>query len=189
MERAFMINRLKEEAMDCISIYGIKKTTVDELVKRVNIPKGTFYLLYQSKELLLFDVINDIHDGIQKQLLKEVEEAPGNLSCDYIVEILFRVYKEVSNTGLLSIMINGELDLLMRKLPEEIVLEHAKKDDFSMEQFFSFLPIKENINIEVYSGAFRGVFLMMLYKREIGEQIFDDTLKLMLRGLIIQLIE
>ena len=33
---------------------GVKKTTVDELVKRVGIPKGTFYLFYPS-------LINLIH--------------------------------------------------------------------------------------------------------------------------------
>ena len=37
-------------------IKGVKKTTVDELVKRTGIPKGTFYLFYPSKEMLLFDV-------------------------------------------------------------------------------------------------------------------------------------
>ncbi len=31
---------------------GVKKTTVDELVKRVGIPKGTFYLFYPSKDCL-----------------------------------------------------------------------------------------------------------------------------------------
>lgn len=35
---------------------GVKKTTVDELVKREGIPKGTFYLFYPSKEMLLYDV-------------------------------------------------------------------------------------------------------------------------------------
>ncbi len=44
--------RLKEEARLCMEQYGIRKTTVDELVKRVKIPKGTFYLFFQSKELL-----------------------------------------------------------------------------------------------------------------------------------------
>ncbi|MDY4210978.1 MAG: TetR/AcrR family transcriptional regulator [Treponema sp.] len=34
----------------------MKKTTVDELVKRTGIPKGTFYLFYPSKEILLFDI-------------------------------------------------------------------------------------------------------------------------------------
>lgn len=56
-EREYIKKRLKEEAAACMGQFGIRRTTVDELVKRVNIPKGTFYLFYKSKELLLFDVI------------------------------------------------------------------------------------------------------------------------------------
>lgn len=46
--------------------FGVKKTTVDELVKRVSIPKGTFYLFYPSKEQLFFDVFLDKHNAIQQ---------------------------------------------------------------------------------------------------------------------------
>ena len=53
-ERAYIVSRLKEEAAKCMAQYGIRKTTVDEIVRRVKIPKGTFYLFYQSKEMLLF---------------------------------------------------------------------------------------------------------------------------------------
>ena len=56
-ERAYITKRLKEEAAACMGQFGIRRTTVDELVKRVKIPKGTFYLFYPSKELLLFEVI------------------------------------------------------------------------------------------------------------------------------------
>jgi hypothetical protein len=86
-------------------------------------------------------------------------------------------------------MMSGELELLMRKLPEDKVKEHLAQDDLSMKQFFSFLPFREGMNIEAYSGAFRGIFMTMLYKREIGEEIFDEALKLMLRGLVIQMME
>lgn len=55
-EREYIKTRLKEEAAKCLAQYGVRRTTVDEIVKRVNIPKGTFYLFYKSKELLLFDV-------------------------------------------------------------------------------------------------------------------------------------
>ena len=55
-EREYIKKRLKEEAVACMGQFGIRRTTVDELVKRVNIPKGTFYLFYPSKEMLLFDV-------------------------------------------------------------------------------------------------------------------------------------
>ena len=52
-EREYIKERLIEEAKKSLSQHGIRKTTVDELVKRVNIPKGTFYLFYESKERLL----------------------------------------------------------------------------------------------------------------------------------------
>lgn len=56
-EREYIKKRLMEEAQDCLRLYGIRKTTVDELVKRANIPKGTFYLFYDSKELLFYDSV------------------------------------------------------------------------------------------------------------------------------------
>ena len=56
-EKEYIRKRLKEEAAKCLAQYGIKRTTVDEIVQRVKIPKGTFYLFYQSKEMLLFEVI------------------------------------------------------------------------------------------------------------------------------------
>ena len=55
-EKKQIIQRLKEEANILMQEKGVKKTKVDELEKRVGIPKGTFYLFYPSKEMLLFDV-------------------------------------------------------------------------------------------------------------------------------------
>lgn len=46
-EREYIRKRLKEEAAKCLARYGVRRTTVDEIVKRVNIPKGTFYLFYK----------------------------------------------------------------------------------------------------------------------------------------------
>jgi len=188
-EKEYIVKRLKEEALNCISTYGIKKTTVDELVKRVNIPKGTFYLFYDSKELLLFDAINDLHDEVQNQLLKESAGFLEGITIDGLTDFILRVYQQVSSTGLLSIILNGEMELLMRRLPEAVVKEHLAHDDFSMEQLFRVLPIKGDKNIEAYSGAFRAIFLTMLHRREIGEKVFDEALRLMIRGLIIQIME
>lgn len=70
-EREYIDKRLREEAMNCMAAYGIRKTTVDELVRRVRIPKGTFYLFYESKEQLLFQVLMEFHKTIEKQLLEK----------------------------------------------------------------------------------------------------------------------
>ena len=65
-EKNEIIKRLKTEANSLMLEKGVKKTTVDELVKRVGIPKGTFYLFYPSKEMLLFDVSQDFHEQVDE---------------------------------------------------------------------------------------------------------------------------
>nr|WP_312577651.1 TetR/AcrR family transcriptional regulator [Sedimentibacter sp.] len=188
-ERKYIIKRLKEEAASCLNIYGVKKTTVDELVRRVNIPKGTFYLFYDSKELLLYDVINDLHDEIQTQFLKDVESIQGNFNCELLTNLLFHIFKKVDRTCLLKIMMNGDLELLIRKLPNKIVEEHLLHDNRLMEQLILSIPQAQDKDIESFSGAMRGIFLAMMHKREIGEKIFDSSLKLLISGLVMKLME
>ena len=67
-EKKLLIEKLKHEANILMQEKGVKKTTVDELVKRAGIPKGTFYLFYPSKEMLLFDVSQDFHEQVDKYI-------------------------------------------------------------------------------------------------------------------------
>lgn len=69
-EKEYIKKRLKEEAAKCLVQYGVRRTTVDEIVKRVHIPKGTFYLFYKSKELFLFEAIQEQHEMVNRELYK-----------------------------------------------------------------------------------------------------------------------
>lgn len=51
-EKEMIQERLLSKAEICWGKYGIKKTSVDELVRMAGISKGAFYLFYPSKELL-----------------------------------------------------------------------------------------------------------------------------------------
>lgn len=182
-ERTLIIEKLKLEAKNCMIQFGIKKTTVDELVKRVNIPKGTFYLFYRSKELLFFDVISEIHNEIQQILFTRLMPFNGNINKDDFADILFEFYKLIDEIDLLQTIVNGDLELLMRKLPEDVIAEHQARDDFNMEELLKMIPTAKNKNIQEFSGAFRAIFLTTLHKKEIGEDCFDASLKLLLQGL------
>ena len=70
--------------------YGIRRTTVDEIVKRVNIPKGTFYLFYKSKELLLFEVIQEQHELVNQKLYQAISDMAGTeFSAEKITDVIF----------------------------------------------------------------------------------------------------
>ena len=68
-ERKLIKDKLKEGALLFIQQQGVRKTSVDELVKYANISKGAFYLFYTSKELLFFDTIIAIIRNWKKNFL------------------------------------------------------------------------------------------------------------------------
>lgn len=188
-ERAYIKERLMEEAQKCLMQYGIRKTTVDELVKRVNIPKGTFYLFYESKERLLFDVILKFNDEIQAALLTEISALEDIPDANTLTDIIFRLYKRLDDSFLPRLMQDGEMDFFMRTLPPELSRLHAEHDDSKVRELLTMLPGMRQERAEVYSAALRSVFLSLMYKSEIGEGIFDDTLRILIRGVVLQLLE
>jgi len=188
-ERAHIRSRLIEEAKLCLARYGVRKTTVDELVRRVNIPKGTFYLFYSSKEHLFFDAFLDFNNAVQSRFLSELEGLNRAPDPETLTELLFGLYKSVEDSFIFSLLSGGELDLLIRRLPEELVSAHLRQDDFSAEKLLSRLPGFAPEKARLYSAALRAVFLTSTYRREIGPEVFDDVLKLMLRGVALQMVE
>ena len=46
----------------------MKKTSVDQLTKAVGIAKGSFYKFFESKEMLFFAVLENIHPSFTEWL-------------------------------------------------------------------------------------------------------------------------
>ena len=188
-EREKITGDLRRAAAESMQRVGIKKTTVDELVKAARIPKGTFYLFYDSKELLLFEVIEQWHDELHTELAARAATLAENTDANSVTELIMSVFREVFATGFYELMVSGELDALIRRLPDSVMREHLKSDEKDMEIIFSLLPETDEHKKRLFSAAMRALFFTVAHKREIGEDIFDDTLRLCLRGLVLQMLE
>ena len=186
-ERAYIRKRLKEEAVSCMGQFGIRRTTVDEIVKRVNIPKGTLYLFYKSKELLLFDVIQEQHELINQKLYQEISRFSHEpFSVEKLTDVIFEFYKMTEEMPMFQLMDSQEIELLVRKLPREVVEAHLQDDTDSIQKLFSFLPVKKEVDIKVVSAAFHAIYYATLHKDEIGEDGYDEALRMLIQGLITQ---
>lgn len=188
-EREYIKKRLKEEAAKCLSQYGVRHTTVDEIVKRVNIPKGTFYLFYKSKELLLFEAIQEQHEIVNQELYQAISVLAGQeLSAEKITDVIFEFYKMTEKMPILKLLDLGEVELLARKLPREIVEEHLRDDTDTIKKMFALLPIKKEVDAEVMSAVFHAIYYATLHKAEIGEEQYDKALRTLIYGIVIQVI-
>lgn len=188
-EREYIRNRLKEEAAQCLAKYGVRRTTVDEIVRRANIPKGTFYLFYKSKELLLFEVIQEQHEVINRELYQAISDMAGEeLSAEKLTDMIFAFYKMTENMLLLKLLDAGEVELLVRKLPRETVEAHLQDDTDTIEKMLALLPVKKDIDIKVLSAAFHAIYYATLHKAEIGEESYDEALRALIYGMVVQVL-
>lgn len=188
-EREYIRKRLKEEAAKCLARYGVRRTTVDEIVRRVNIPKGTFYLFYPSKELLLFEVIQEQQKDVNDKLYQAISKlAVGEVSAEKLTDVIFAFYKMTEEMAILKLLDVGEVELLVRKLPQEVVEEHLQGDTDTIEKMLAMFPIKKEVDIKVISAAFHAIYFATLHKAEIGEEHYDKALRALIYGVVTQIV-
>ena len=198
-ERTDIKDSLKREANILMIERGIKKTTVDELVKRAGIPKGTFYLFYPSKEMLLFECIQDFHneadniisDGMEQIIRKYKSRTKGkrfsNECLDEITDVLMEAIN-ITSGSCLKIMLDPEsMNLLISKLPEDVLKKHGS--DSKENILLEFFGIKDKEKIQAISGSFTLILLGLIYSPVLGDELAEKSTRLLVRGVVNQMAE
>lgn len=198
-ERTDIKDSLKREANILMIERGIKKTTVDELVKRAGIPKGTFYLFYPSKEMLLFECIQDFHneadkiisDGMEQIIRKYKSRTKGkrfsNECLDEITDVLMEAIN-ITSGSCLKIMLDPEsMNLLISKLPEDVLKKHGS--DSKENNLLEFFGIKDKEKIQAISGSFTLILLGLIYSPVLGDELAEKSTRFLVRGVVNQMAE
>jgi AcrR family transcriptional regulator len=187
-EKEIIRKRLKDAAKDCLQRFGVRKTTVDELVKMAGISKGAFYLFYSTKEILLFEVMTDFQLKLQNQLLETVNSTKEQLTSDIISNLLFSMMKEVDDSFMITLVQNGDIEYLQRKLPEEIIVKHQFDDDIIWGELCKSLTLSlPDDKLELLSASLRAIAMTMTAKKAIGETYYDEVLLTLVKGVVEQL--
>jgi len=148
---------------------GLKKTTVDDLVKSAGIAKGSFYKFFPSKEILYLEILEEIEINIRSSMnntnLKGKELSKEGIKA-FLSDIVTSIDK---NPIMLKMFDENALEILMRKIPQERIEKHMKNDsnwfsglfkDWQSEGYLS------NIDEGVFSALF-GQFLFYLHRKRL----------------------
>ncbi|MCR5399887.1 MAG: TetR/AcrR family transcriptional regulator [Lachnospiraceae bacterium] len=172
---------------------------MDELVQRTGIPKGTFYLFYPSKEMLLFDCSQEFHEQVDVHMTKGMK----NIICkhkidvgkkgafseyvDEITDVIIEAMKIVQNSCLKVLLEPDSMKLVLDKLPEDILENHRKQDNNSVGGVFDVLISGRGMDVEEISGAFTMVIFGSMYRQVIGEENIDAATRYLAKGLVMQI--
>ncbi|MGE7943851.1 TetR/AcrR family transcriptional regulator [Lysinibacillus xylanilyticus] len=164
--------------------YGFSKTSIDDIVNACGIAKGSFYSYYPTKEELFYAVLRR-EEEIKNNIIAEVmsESLPPKELLMRFFDISFKAIEE--NEFFQSLYQRGEYERIVKRLPKELIDDHAKEDLESSLQFVEFLQEKgvTEEDPEILIGLFRIMMLLPLHRQEIGEQTFLKTIKKMIECL------
>jgi len=185
-EKELIRKRLIEEGKELFARYGLRKTGVGDLTKAAGIAQGSFYNFFPSKEELYFEIIEQEEEQIKEKLLS-THKVGENITRRSLRAFLTEAFKLIDESTLIKKLMNGEeYELMIRKLPEERIAKHIKSDSDILAPMLGIWH-KKGVLIdrkpEVISGLFRGVFILSLHKKEIGEDIFPEVMELLIESI------
>ena len=187
-EKEVIRKKLHKVAKECLQRYGVRRTTVDQMVEMVDISKGSFYNFYSSKEMLFFRVLEEYQIDVMNRLEEQLEQE-NQINANQFVQLLYDFYQDFRYSFVFTIFKNHEMELLIRKLPKEVITTHHLLDDRMAEKIVSRINIRETVSVEIVSALFRTIAMSILHIEEIGEKQFDTILKLLIKGIVGQIIE
>lgn len=191
-EKTVIRQILLEKGKELFGSMGLKKTSVEDLTRAAGIAKGSFYIFFASKEELFFDIMQSEEQTLREKLYNDnLRDMP--VTAERLKAFVRQGLRLVEESAIFKrLYIGEEFELLIRKLPAEKLNEHTDRDTgfFGplLQQWQEQGLIVQNIKTEVIVGAFRAIFLISLHKKELGEDIYEESLDFLLdlfcKGLI-----
>ena len=190
-ERASIEKKILSAARESFLYYGINKTNIADITKAAGIAKGTFYLFFKSKGDIFMKLISDDWTAIHEELDAGYMGKKGDISTpisDYIAENR----KALLGHPLFSMIYNREaIALISDHTVTEALMDFKQKSDSQLveiiKSWFEANDIKSDISPEVISGMIRSTSYLNYHKDEIGEEIFDEVISDLIKGIILLL--
>jgi len=98
--------KLISQGMELLKLKGYHGTGIKEILNCVNVPKGSFYNFFQSKEKYVAEIIENYNTGLLKEIDDFIEKSSEN-PLDKIFKAYSYVLKEIETTGLTGCLVGN----------------------------------------------------------------------------------
>ena len=178
---------LIREARCCGVTVGMRKTSVEQLTEAVGISKGSFYKFFDSKELLFFAVLEDIHTECFAAAQKSLQENAAIDPAIRTAAAILTACRWLSETKAF-VFIENDAEFLLHRLPEEVKTAHYHDDDTHIRLLLEKYDLVPNRGISLAAATVRGLILTVSHKEQIGE-LYPQVLETLVYGACRELFE
>lgn len=186
-ERKHIEESLHSAAAECLSLYGVRRTTVDEIVSRSHMAKGSFYLFYSSKEELFLSLLDSFILSLEEKYLEMLQNLDENHIVTSLTEVFCKTALLFYREGIFRFLDRENIELIKRKVGDEkfdVVTADAEK---TLTSLFSYFSIDDEGDIESFMKAYTAVLSLFLTEGPYEEK--ESTVRFLIRGLVLQMVE
>ena len=171
---------LIREARCCGVTVGMRKTSVEQLTEAVRISKGSFYKFFDSKELLFFAVLEDIHTECFAAAQKSLQENAAIDPASRTAAAILAACRWLSETKAF-VFIENDAEFLLHRLPEEVKTAHYHDDEMHIRLLLEKYDLVSNRGISLAAATVRGLILTVSHKEQIGK-LYPQVLETLVYG-------
>ena len=171
---------LIREARCCGVTVGMRKTSVEQLTEAVGISKGSFYKFFDSKELLFFAVLEDIHTECFAAAQKSLQENAAIDPASRTAAAILAVCRWLSETKAF-VFIENDAEFLLHRLPEEVKTAHYHDDETHIRQLLEKYDLMPRRGASLAAATVRGLILTVSHNEQIGE-LYPQVLETLVYG-------
>ena len=177
-EKTVIRAQLLAKGRELFATQGIKKANVEDLTKAANISKGAFYLFFNSKEELFFELLGQFEDEYHADLIAAAGR-PGAAPRQQVKDVLMQAFTIWRTHPLFTHFNQEEYEYLARKLPEELAQSTIDKDAIFVEGLLGqwrAQGVVIDCDPTLFLGLTRALFYMSLHERDLGSGIYPDVI-------------
>jgi AcrR family transcriptional regulator len=177
-EKTLIRSQLLAKGRELFATQGIKKANVEDLTKAANISKGAFYLFFNSKEELFFELLGQFEDEYHTSLIAAAGR-PGASPRQQVKDVLAQAFTLWRTHPLFTHFNPEEYEYLARKLPEELAQTNIDKDAIFVDRLLDqwrAQGVMIDCDPMLFLGLMRALFYMSLHERDLGSGIYPDVI-------------
>ncbi len=188
-EKAIIQEKLYGEGERLFTQHGVKKVTVDDLVKAAGIAKGSFYAFYCNKEHLYFDIVGRQQQKLWSEMdafLRSNNSAPP---VELTKKCILWMFSQLTKYPLLLQNHSETAEYLYRKLPPEVLAAHTRDDSLAIEKLQEY-GIRFKCDIETATKILQTVVVSILsLPKDTGHDSNNSAvINLMLDGILKEIV-
>lgn len=186
-ERVEIIDALEKAAMEELKRNGIRRTTVDSLCSSAHIAKGTFYLFYESKEELFLSCLTSFAESLEGMYLEMLQNLDENHIVTSLTAVFYKVAERFEREGIFRFLDGENLALIKRKVPEKRFRDPWETMDKVIHSLFQYFSIENEEDIHIFEDSFLSIIHLYLIPQGLRNR--DESIKFLIRGLVLQMVE